>query len=87
MLRKVWFEDAWEWALQSYLDSISKEILCSSKKVSFLEFVKNPPDFRTIFANFSAKEIKNQSWSWIPKNLGTLLVNFYRNSQKSPGDP
>ena len=86
MLQKVWFEDAWELTFQSYFHSVSQEILCSKKSI-FKEFVKNPPDVWTTFANFSVTKIESQSWSWIPKNLEVFLGNFYRNSQKSPGDP
>ena len=86
MLKKVWFEDAWELTFQSYFNSVSKQILCT-KKSFFKEFVKNPLDVLASFANFLVTEVNNQRWSWIPKNLGTILSNFYRNFQKSPGDP
>ena len=86
MLKKVWLEDAWELNFQSYFKSVSQEILCSKKSI-FTEFVKHPLDVWSIFTNFLVTEIKNQRWSWIPKNLGTISSNFYRNSQKSPGDP
>ena len=31
LLKKVWFEDAWELTFQSYFNSVSQEILCSKK--------------------------------------------------------
>ena len=47
MLKKVWFEDARELTLQSYLNSVSQEIL-RSKTLIF----KNLPKILQIFGQF-----------------------------------
>ena len=33
MLKKVWFEDAWELTFQNYSNSVSQEILSSKKSI------------------------------------------------------
>ena len=83
MLKKVWFEKAWELTFQSHLKLVSL-VKKSMKSCFFSIYLKKCLHIRSNFSNFLLTKTIDKNKFWFSQNLGKILGKFRFDSQFSP---